>query len=118
MLLSIVTLLSALVGTSFISHATAFQHEGRALASMPNDACLCQITKLVVVVETPSSVESLPSPTAALKPSVDDIEYMTPCSNPTVNKSAPENMIPARNIALYYESSDGSSGISSSSRPS
>ena len=119
MLLSIVTLFSALLGTSFIGHATAFQHENRAPASIPNDdACLCQVTELVVVIGTAPPVASLPSPTATPKPSVDDVEYMTPCPNPTVDKTAPENMVPARSIAVYYESSDSSSGKSSPCRPS
>ncbi|KAH8648137.1 hypothetical protein BGZ60DRAFT_535039 [Tricladium varicosporioides] len=129
MLLSIATLLSALFVAPFVSYATALPPEERDLASMPNDACLCQITHLVVAMSTSSSVETLPSLTATpnapkptveslpspttksnvQKPSVDDVEYMKPCPNPTINKLAPENMIPSRNIAVYYESPDSSS---------
>jgi hypothetical protein len=119
MLLGIVTLFSALLGTSLVGHTTAFQYEDRALASMANDdACLCQITELVVLIGTPTPFASLPSPTATPKPSVDDVEYMTSCPNPTVDKSALENMIPARSIAVYFESSDSSSGMPSPWRPS
>jgi hypothetical protein len=96
------------------------RHGGRLLGLMPSeDACLCQTTEIVYIIGTPTPeaeqtpTETLDTPSATTAP-VDAVDYMKPCPNPTIDKSAPANLVPASNVAVYYESADGSSGVPNS----